>query len=143
MPTIILIVFLAVFALIALVMVAVSGSKASRQKQATLDFVLKKTGVLKDDGIVDVRKNDRLSTIPWVHELLVRIQAAVELRRVLDQADVKWTPVRLMLTSATMAVVTGFLVYRRTEVLNVSAVLGVLGGLVPFVYVWNKRARRL
>src|SRR5262249_35086023 len=91
-----LVVFLAVFALFVLVMVAAGGRSTSHETvRATLDSVLLKTSLPPSEEIADVRKNVALSSIPWMDRLLARIRAAAELRRILDQADLPWTPGRV------------------------------------------------
>jgi tight adherence protein B len=144
MLLLIFVVFLAVFAVIALLMMALNGgSKVSKQTRRTLASVLKRPGSATDEDIIDVRKSDILSSIPWIHDLLARIKAATELRRILDQADLTWTPARLLLTSATISCFSGYLIHRRTELLGLSLLGAILTGFAPFIYVWNRRQRRL
>jgi tight adherence protein B len=140
---IILLVFFVVFTLIVLLMMASSGSKTSKQTQATLASIIKVSRPATREEVVDVRKEHRLSSIPWLHELLSRVNLAVELRRILNQADLNWTPGRLMLVSAAVALVSGFLLYMRTKSPGISALLAILPGSLPFLYVWRKRQRRL
>lgn len=143
MLLIILLVFFVVFTLIVLLMMASSGSKTSKQTQATLASIIKVSRPATREEVVDVRKEHRLSSIPWLHELLSRVNLAVELRRILNQADLNWTPGRLMLVSAAVALVSGFLLYMRTKSPGISALLAILPGSLPFLYVWRKRQRRL
>lgn len=142
MLVVLVVVFLAVFALIGLLMAAIGGAKPSKRTQATLESVLKTFNSGEREEIVDVQKNHLLSSIPWLHRLLAQIRAAGKLRLLLDQADSKWTPGRLMLTSAACAIVTGYLIYRRTDVFAVSLFLALAGAAGPYLYILRKRGRR-
>ena len=70
MLVILLVVFLSVFALIVLVMIAAGGrSTPPETVRATLDSVLHSTPRPAADEIIDVRKNNALSAIPWMDRL--------------------------------------------------------------------------
>ena len=43
------------------------------------------------DLLIDVRKNELLSTIPWIDKALRKVELTPRLRRLLYQADLKWT----------------------------------------------------
>ena len=43
------------------------------------------------DLIVDVRKNEMMSSIPWLDRFLSKLELAPRIRRFLYQANVKWT----------------------------------------------------
>src|SRR5258708_34399896 len=97
MELILFLVFASVFAVIALLMLAARGNSATpKVLRATLAAALKMSRFsAAEEEEVDIRKRSSLSSIPWVHRLLERIDAAIALRRVLDQADMQWTPARL------------------------------------------------
>ena len=85
MLVILLVVFLAVFALFVLVMMGASGRSTSQETvRATLDSVLFKTFRPAGEEVVDVRKNVAMSSISLMNRLLARLQVASHLRRVLD-----------------------------------------------------------
>jgi tight adherence protein B len=141
MLPVILVVVLAALALVILLAMAVNGPKASKQTQATLQSVLK-TFRAPDEEIADVQKSRLLSSIPWLNNLLAKIKAATKLRLLLDQADVKWTPGRLMLTCAAVWVISAYLIHRRIDLWVLSLLLGLAAGAAPYVYVLQKRNRR-
>jgi len=43
------------------------------------------------DEIVDLRKNELLSAVPWLNRWLLRIEVAPKLRLLLYQSDLTWT----------------------------------------------------
>jgi tight adherence protein B len=143
MPLVIVLVFVAVFAIISLVMTAVAGGSATPERvQASLAFALKTSRGASREEVIDVRKNDSLSSVPWIHDLLVRIHPVRELRLVLDQADLKWTPGTLLLAAAASWALAAYLIYLGTHLLAASLLFGLAAGAAPFGYVWNKRQRR-
>ncbi|HUN86371.1 MAG TPA: type II secretion system F family protein [Terracidiphilus sp.] len=147
MVLIIIFVFLGVFAVVAL-LAAATGTGASQQDKlmlARLDSALATNKTKSDmaDLLVDIRKSDLLSTIPWFDKMLRRIELTPRLRRLLYQADLKWTVGGLMMMCVGCFAVPAYLIYLRT-----SAVLfAVLGGLLvsgaPFLFVMMKRGKRM
>src|SRR2546430_49072 len=99
MPLIMLLVFLAVFATVALVISATSKPKTSKQTKATLASVIKSPLFGGKEEVVDARKQQLLSSIPWLHNLLSGMNLPLRLRHILNQADLKWTPGKLMFIS--------------------------------------------
>src|SRR2546428_6808213 len=66
-----------------------------------------------EDIEVALARNTLMSEIPWVNRWLVRVQAATQLKRMLDQADLHLTPTRLVMFSMMAGIrpalaVTGF-----------------------------------
>ena len=68
------------------------------------------------DQIVDIRKEELLSAIPWLNRWLLKIELAPRLRAILYQANLKWTAGGLMLMSAACFLIPAYLVYLRTGV---------------------------
>jgi tight adherence protein B len=77
-----------------------------------------------------------------LNRMMVQLQSAIRLKRMLDQADLHITPSRLMMFS----VMAGALGALAASVLTPFIVLVIFAGLVaasgPFIHVWWKRARR-
>jgi tight adherence protein B len=142
MPLIIIFVSIAAFSVVALISSAATGSKTPKETRARLASVLKSRSATEEE-IVDVRKEHRLSSIPWLHNLLSRIDLGLELRRILTQADLKWTPGKLILVSLALWVVAGYIVYLRTHVQVMALLAGTAAAAVPLVYVLRTRTRRL
>src|ERR1700746_2348235 len=130
MLLIVIVVFLGSFTVVALV-AAASGAGASRQDKemlARLDSALATNKTKSDmaDLLIDVRKKDLLSSIPWVDRMLRKLELTPRLRRLLYQANLKWTVGGLVLMCVSAFAITGYLLYWRTG----AVLLGVMGGAV-------------
>ena len=95
-----------------------------------------------DDVDVVLARNELMSEIPWMNRVLIDIQAALHLKRMLDQANLHITPSRLVMFS----VMAGLLGGLAASVLTVFIPLMILAGLVtaslPFLHVWWRRKKR-
>jgi len=143
MLLILLVVFLAVFASFMLMMAAARGRLTSPETiRATLDSVLSKTPLPASESVVDLRKNVALSAIPFMDRLLSRIRASTELRRTLEQADLRWTPGRVIFTGVAAWLGTVYAIQLNTGTLALPALLSLPAAAAPFLYVLKKRQRR-
>ncbi len=140
----IIIVFLGVFAVAALLIAATGTGASEREKQAMtrLNAVLFMDNKQAQDEVVDIRKEELLSAIPVLNRLLLRMEIAPKLRRLLYQANLDWTPGGLILMSVTCWVVAAFLIYLRTGVGAVALILGLVPAVAPFAYMFYKRSKR-
>ena len=144
MLTLVAIVFVAVFSLSVLLMTA-SRTDASKQSEQTMNVLQAALAVNKTsklDQIVDIRKQELLSALPWLNRWLLKLEIAPRVRTLLLQADLKWTAGGLLLMCALFFVVSAYLVYLRTGVVIVSLLIGLLLGAAPFAYVFYKRGQR-
>jgi tight adherence protein B len=144
---IIVVVFVGVFAVVALVASATGTgpSKQDKEMLARLDSALA-TGKGKSemsDLLVDVRKSDALSTIPLIDRVLRQIELTPRLRRLLYQADLKLTVGGLMLICAGAFLIPGYLIYWRTHNIIFGVVIGLVFGFAPIGFVLFKRSQRL
>jgi tight adherence protein B len=137
-------VFLGVFAVIVLLLLAsgVGASQQTKQALAALESALATDKRDWRDQIVDIRKNELLSAIPLLHRWLLKIELAPRLHRLLYQADLKWTAGGLILMSAVFFVVPAYFVDYRTGSLILSVLIGVLLGAAPFAFVLHRRNQR-
>jgi tight adherence protein B len=144
---IVIVVFLGVFTVVAL-LAAASGTGASRQDKemlARLDSALATNKSKSDmaDLLIDVRKSELLSNIPWIDRMLRRLELTPRLRRLLYQANLKWTVGGLVLMCVSAFAITGYILYWRTD----AVLFGVLGGAVfgsaPIGYVYFLRKKRM
>jgi len=144
MSLIILIVFAGAFAVVALLLVA-GGTGASQQTKkvlATLDSALATSWTNQSDQIVDLRKQELLSAIPWINRMLLKIELAPRLRLMLYQSSLKWTAGGLLLMCAMAFVVSSYLVHLKTDNTIVSILIGGAIGALPFLFVvWKRSAR--
>jgi tight adherence protein B len=138
-----IVVFIGVFAVSAL-LIAATGVDASEQIKKTmsrLDALLaseRKT----DDEMIDVEKRELMSSIPLLNQLLLRFEISPQLRRLLYQANVKWTPGGFLLISTVIWVVSAYLLYLRTNAFFFSAAAGLIPACGPLFYVARKRSAR-
>jgi tight adherence protein B len=144
MNLIIVIVFGGVFAVVSLLMIA-AGTGASQQTKkvlATLDSALATSWTNTSDQIVDLRKQELLSAIPWIHRWLLKIELAPRLRLLLYQANLKWTAGGLILMCSGAFVVPSYLRYLQSGDLVSSLIIGVVLGAAPIAFVFHKRKGR-
>jgi tight adherence protein B len=145
MILIIILVFLGVFGVVILV-AAASGSGATEQTRAIMTRLESAIAVGKPemaDLIVDVRKNDTMSSIPVLDRFLSKLELAPRIRRFLYQANVKWTVGQLSLLCGACFVIPGYLAYWRTGALLFGFLTGLAMGSAPIIFVFQKRKRRL
>lgn len=138
------VVFTGVFLVAALLIAATGVGASEREKQtmSRLDAVLAEKVTKPEDELMDFRRKELLSSIPLLNRILLEFEVTHKLRRLLYQADVKWTPGVLLLLSLTFWVFPSYLIYLRTGVLSTSVILGLIPGAAPFAYVFHKRTQR-
>jgi tight adherence protein B len=144
MLLLLLLVFVGVFTVVVLLMIA-SGTGASQRTKQTLALLSSALAVGTrelHDQIVDIRKQELLSAVPWINRLLLRFELAPRLRSTLYQAGVKWTAGGLLLMCVACFVVPAYLIYLRTGAVAFALLIGLLLGAAPFVYVLHKRTKR-
>jgi tight adherence protein B len=137
-------VFVGVFAVIVLLMAAfgVGASAQTKQAIAALQAVLATGEGVWRDQIVDIRKQELLSSIPWMNRWLLQLELAPRLYRLLYQANLKWTAGGLLLMSFACFVFTFYAINFKFGGLLLPLVLGVFAGFAPLIYVLSKRRRR-
>jgi tight adherence protein B len=144
MTTILVLVFVGVFVVFALVLVA-SGTGASQQAKqviAHLDAALASGKSESQDQIVDLRKDELLSAIPWINRWLLKIELAPRLRTLLYQAGLKWTAGGLLLMSAGCFAIPAYLAYLRVNVVSFAVLIGLIVSFAPLAFVFHRRGRR-
>lgn len=144
MTLILLIVFAGAFAVVALLLVA-GGTGASQQTKkvlATLNSALATSWTNQSDQIVDLRKQELLSAIPWINRMLLKIELAPRLRLMLYQSSLKWTAGGLIMMCGLTFVVSSYLIHLKTDNTVISALLGLAIGALPFAFVLWKRSSR-
>ncbi|HEU5408167.1 MAG TPA: type II secretion system F family protein [Nitrospira sp.] len=144
MLLILVLVFLGVFIVITLLLVA-SGTGASQQAKqalANLDAALASSRPESRDQIVDIRKDEMLSAIPWLNRWLLKIELAPRVHTLLYQAGSKWTAGGLFLMSIACFSIPAYLIYLRTNAFIFAALIGLLVGFAPLAFVLHKRRQR-
>jgi tight adherence protein B len=137
-------VFLGVFAVVALLMIA-SGTGASQQAKkvlATLDSALATESQETRDQIVNLRKTELLSAIPWINRKLMSFDLAPRLRTLLYQANLNWTAGGLMVMCTALCIVPAYIFYWKFDKILISLLIGACLGAAPIGWVFLKRGRR-
>ena len=144
MLLLIVLVFLVVFAVFSVILLG-SGSGAPQHAKQTL--ALLQSALATDtrnprDQMVDIRKQELLSAVPWINRWLAKVELAPRLRMLLYQANLKWTAGGMLLMSAACCVFPAYLIYLRTGTFMLALLLGILLGGIPLAYVMHKRSQR-
>jgi tight adherence protein B len=137
-------VFVGVFAVVALPMFAM-GSEASQQAKqvrARLASAVANGNEGLRSQILDLRKAELLSAIPWINRRLLKFEMAPRLSILLDQADIDWTAGRLLTTCGLCFGAPAYAIYVFYASISVSLLVGGLLGSAPFAYVLLKRRKR-
>ena len=121
---------------------ATRGSDAKRDRlQKRLSEALLHSAHTDDVEVV-LARNELLSEIPWLNRSLVRIQAAMQMKRILDQADLQITPSRLMMFSIMAGLLAALAVSVVSPLIILAVGCGLIAAALPFVHVWWKRKKR-
>jgi tight adherence protein B len=144
MALLLALVFIGVFIVLALLLIA-SGTGASQQTRQTLAVLESALAVEHSqtgDPIVDIRKSELLSAVPWINRWLLKFEVAPRLRGLLYQANVKWTAGGLILMSVACFAFPAYLIYLRTGAVIFGAAIGLLTAGGPIFYALHKRRYR-
>jgi tight adherence protein B len=144
MGLVIVLVFAGVFAVVALLMIATGSGAAQQQKQvlATLDSALATESRETREQILNLRKKDAMSGIPWLNKKLLTAELGPQIQNLLHQADLKWTVGGLLSMCAASFLVPAILVNMRFGSLLVACGVGLITGTLPFAVVYFKRGKR-
>ena len=132
----------ALFLVLGSYLLATHGTDKKRQKlQKRLNEALLHSAQTDDIDVV-LARNELMSEIPFVNRTLINLQAALQLKRMLDQANLHITPSRLLMFSF----MAGMLGALAASVLTIFIPLMIMAGLVcaaiPLVHVWYRRKKR-
>jgi len=144
MLVILVLVFIGVFVVFTLLLLASGAGAAQRMKQtlANLDSAVASTNRTSFDQVIDIRKNELFSVVPWINSWLQSISLATRLKVLLNQANLTWTPGTLLMMSLACFVVPGYLLYLRSGSILFSGILAVFSGCAPIAFVLKKRTMR-
>ncbi|HZE63109.1 MAG TPA: type II secretion system F family protein [Pyrinomonadaceae bacterium] len=121
---------------------ATQGSDAKRKRlQKRLSEALLHSAHTEDIEVV-LARNELMSEIPALNRALLRVQTALQLKRMLDQADLHITPSRLIMFSGMAGILASLAVSIITISMPIVILSGVVAALLPFLHVWWKRKRR-
>jgi tight adherence protein B len=136
-------VFLGVFALIALPLVASASSSNSKQALATLDAALKNdVHHVSRHQAINLRKDEQLSSIPWLNQQLLKLDLVAYLRRMLSQAQLSWSAGRLLTLTVAGLIIPPYILFYLFQSYPLSLLSGAVLGAIPLGWVMFKRSRR-
>jgi tight adherence protein B len=137
-------VFLGVFAVVALLLMAGSSGASHEAKQviASLDSALATETPQVRDQIVNLRKSEQLSGIPWLNRELLKVDLAPRLQGLLRQADIKWTAGGMLSACGLFFAAPAYLINLRFGNILVALAVGLAVGFAPFGWVLFKRSKR-
>ena len=140
----IVLVFVGVFAVVALLLIATGSGAAQEQKQvlATLDSALATESKEAREQILNLRKRDSLSGIPWLNQKLQSAAVGPQLQNLLNQANLKWTVGGLLSMCAACFLIPATVIDLRLGNLLIALGVGLVTGALPFAIVFFKRGRR-
>jgi len=141
---ILIVIFLGVFAVIALLAIA-SGTGASQQAKkvlATLDSALATESQETRDQIVNLRKAELLSAIPWINRKLLNFDLAPRLRTLLYQANLNWTAGGLIFMVVALFFIPAYIIIWKFNSVIFGLLIGAALGFAPLGWVLIKRGRR-
>ena len=144
MNLIFVLVFIGVFAAIALPLMAgaMSPSRSAKQALAALDSALKTETPQERQQSLNLRKDETISSIPWLNRRLLNLEIVPYLRRMLSQAAVPWSPGRLIIMSVALLVLPPYVIYITFQSIPLALLSGAVLGAGPFAWVIFKRSRR-
>jgi tight adherence protein B len=137
-------VFLGVFAVVTplLLFSGKSPSRQAKQVQATLDSALANDQIKPAEKVINFRKSELFSAVPWLNQALLKMDVAPRLRTLLSQANLKWTAGTLILSSLVCFATPAYLIDLRTDSLVFALLAGMVVGFTPFSYVFFMRSQR-
>ena len=142
MGLIIGLVFVGIFTVIALPLATMGPSSSAKQALATLDSAIKVDRRELLPQKLNVRKNELLSSIPWLNKRLLKVELAPYLRKMLSQAELDWSPGRLLIMTVACCALPSYFLFLSFQSYPLALVGGVVCGLLPFGWVVFKRSRR-
>jgi tight adherence protein B len=141
-PLVLLLIFVGVFTIIAVPVIAIGSSRKTKQVLATLDSALATESPSAREQIINLRKDASLSSIPWLNRRLLQFQLAPYLQGLLKQANIKWSTGKLLLISAGLFAVPAFGVYNQWGNILLGVAAGLVLSLSPFAWIIFMRNRR-
>jgi len=143
-----IVVFIAVFLIIFLLLWSLSPSSSAdlKQTKARLEAIAVAVPVTvaaaRPTEMVDILREDKMSDIPWLNELLHSFNVFPAARKILRQANLDWQIGTLMLVSLLLWAVGATAVYLRAEAFVISFAVGAVLAAAPWILVLNKRSKR-
>jgi tight adherence protein B len=142
MSLIFVLVFVGVFALIALPLMVAGSARTSKQVLASLDSALSTDAPSTREQILNIRKDATISSIPWLNKKLLQFQIAPFLQRLISQANLKWSAGRLLALCGVCFIVPAYGIYAEFKNIGIALLVGLGIGFAPLGWVLYLRGRR-
>ncbi len=114
--------------------------EAIRRRLEAIEQAEKRGQVQRD---MQLMRDEMLSSVPWLHRLLLRWSGAARLRILLSQAGLKTKPGKVVLLTGVLALGTYLVVGQLQDSVLLSLMAGIGAGLIPISTVTFMRQRRL
>jgi tight adherence protein B len=139
-----LLIFIAVFAVVALIVSALGAGASHKEKQIVerLESISAAAERRPEEEGISILREELLSSIPWVNRLLFRISIFPQAAVLLRQANVSWSVTGLTLNCLGAGILGGVVAYWRTGALPFALLIGAAAASIPVVYVYFKRSQR-
>jgi tight adherence protein B len=95
-----------------------------------------------DPSGTTILKNEPLSAVPLLNDILERLPGAVNLRLFINQAGQNWTVGTLMLGSLVAFALVTWIAFLLISNAPVALIVGLMGGVIPYGYLYVKRQIR-
>jgi tight adherence protein B len=116
------------------------SEKALQQRLRTIEHA--STGAV-DDAATDLLRQESLSDIPWLNDLMQQVPILHKLQHLLTQAESTWTVGTLLSGSLVLAIAAAWLASYRAPTFALALIVGLVVGAIPYVYLVFKRWSRL
>ena len=137
-------VFVAILAVTFIVMtLALRPTASEKDLQKRLRTIERASvGAIPDD-VTDLLRQEKLSDVPWLNDLMLQIGGFRKLQKLLTQAESSWTVGKLVSLSAILLVAGTWVATFRAPSFVLAAIAGIGLASLPFVFLYAKRWRRL
>ena len=115
------------------------SEKALQQRLRTIEHA--STGAV--DETTDILRQESLSDIPWLNDLMQQVPILHRLQHLLTQAESTWTVGTLVSGSLVLAVLATWLANFRAPTFVLALLVGLGVGSLPYIYLLFKRWSRL
>jgi tight adherence protein B len=137
-------VFMAILAITFIVMIVALRPTASEQDlQKRLRTIERASvGGIPDDA-TDLLRQEKLSDVPWLNDLMLQIGGFRKLQQLLTQAESSWTVGKLVSLSAILLLGGTWLASLRAPSFVLALLVGAGMASLPFIFLYAKRWKRL
>ena len=141
---IIAVVFVAVFAIVVLLTAATGVVTKQRQKLVLerLESVAMAGRRRPEEEGFSLLREEMLRSLPALDRWLLQLDWFPQVRKLLLQADLKWTMTGLLMKCLAAGAATDLLVYWRTLTLPFAMIIGGVAATGPLLYVLYKRSEK-